>query len=67
MRHGCLAEENLAHVDMVVSCAVGAAVGLGREGCSESFGDVFTESSDFADFLEEDEGCFWSVAVDADA
>jgi hypothetical protein len=47
--HGCLTEENLLHVDP------GDIAVLGREGSWESFSNVFTEGSDFADFLEKNE------------
>jgi hypothetical protein len=47
--HGCLTEENLLHVDP------GNVAVLGREGSWESFSNVFTEGSDFADFLEKNE------------
>lgn len=49
VRHGGLTEEDLLHVD-----SSNIAV-LGRKRGWETFGNVFTESSDFADFLEKNE------------
>jgi hypothetical protein len=58
--HGCLTEENLLHVDP------GNIAVLGRERSWESFSNVFTEGSDFADFLEKNERRVWRVSVDSD-
>jgi hypothetical protein len=58
--HGCLTEENLLHVDP------GDIAVLGREGSWESFSNVFTEGSDFADFLEKNERRVWRVSIDSD-
>jgi len=58
--HGCLAEEHLLHVDP------GDITVLGRKGSWETFSDVFTEGSDFADFLEKNERRVWRVSIDSD-
>lgn len=58
--HGCLAEEDLLHVDP------GNVAVLGRERGWETFSNVFTEGSDLADFLEKNERRVWRVSVDSD-
>ena len=58
--HGCLAEEDLLHVDPS-NIAV-----LGRKGSWKTFSNVFTEGSDLADFLEKNERRVWRVSIDSD-
>jgi hypothetical protein len=58
--HGGLAEEDLLHVDPS-DIAV-----LGRKGSWETFSNVFTEGSDFADFLEKNERRVRRVSIDSD-
>ena len=58
--HGCLAEEDLFHIDP------GNIAVLCRKRGWETFSDVFAESSDLADFLEKNEWRVWRVSVDSD-
>lgn len=56
--HRGLAEEHLLHVDLNGGSIAnrGVAAGLAGEGGSDRLGDVFAESGNLANFLEEDEG-----------
>jgi hypothetical protein len=67
--HRGLGKEHAVHVDLVtVGVAVKvAAVGVKGERGGDGLGNVFPESSDLADLLEEDDGGLGGVSVDTDA
>lgn len=65
--HRSLAEEDLLHVDLDTAAADGrVATGLAWERGCDRLSNVFAQSSDLADLLEEDERRVGRVTVDSD-
>jgi hypothetical protein len=58
--HRGLAKKDLLHVDL------GDITVLGGERCRETLGNVLSESSDLADFLEKNERSAGRITIDSD-